>query len=376
MHILVNAIPLRPGGGLTVLMGVLQGLREANGSKLRLTVVSSCTATKKAVLAQGAVDRVDQVCQDQGVIARALWQKCCMNRLVQQEAVDSLLTINYLVPRLRCHQVVYHLDLSRFVPIPNDISFKDRFFEKRRDHAARNALMHATANVFESSFLREAASRCVPDDPERNHVIYIGVPDDIIDQAKGQPVKSTSSVRIAAVTNPLPHKDNPTMIRAFASLVHQCPELPWTLEIAGGGDAKAWQPYQELAKELQVFDRITWHGYLNSAALDRLLRDCLCLLSTSVLESFCMVAVEAMARGCPPIVSDVTSMPESVGQAGVLVPPGDVEGFASAIRRLYLEPLWREELIGRGLQHIDRFRWSKCGSHFTQIFENLNNQYR
>jgi len=77
----------------------------------------------------------------------------------------------------------------------------------------------------------------------------------------------------------------------------------------------------------------------------------------STYEGFGNVPVEAMACGCPVITTGLTSMRETVGDAGLLVPPRDVDATASAIRRLALDDaLWRQ-LSDAGQARARRFSW-------------------
>ena len=68
----------------------------------------------------------------------------------------------------------------------------------------------------------------------------------------------------------------------------------------------------------------------------------------STYEGFGIPVLEAMSRRCPVIVSTATALPEVVGDAGLLVDPDDIEGWAEAMRLLLDDPVRRTELIDRG----------------------------
>ncbi len=73
-----------------------------------------------------------------------------------------------------------------------------------------------------------------------------------------------------------------------------------------------------------------------------------------------MPPLEAMACGVPVIVSNVSSLPEVVGDTGLLIDPQDVDGLASAIETLVNSPgLW-QELSQKALQRSATFTWSRC----------------
>lgn len=149
------------------------------------------------------------------------------------------------------------------------------------------------------------------------------------------------------------------------------PDVDWKLKIAGGLFDKLWEPYKELAEELGVLDRIEWLGFVSQERLTELLKQSLCMVATSQVESFCMVALEAMGRGCPSIVADCASMPESVGAAGILAPAGDHASFAKSVIELHDDSVKRSQYSDLGFDHIKQFRWETCGQQFAELFTKL-----
>jgi glycosyltransferase involved in cell wall biosynthesis len=79
--------------------------------------------------------------------------------------------------------------------------------------------------------------------------------------------------------------------------------------------------------------------------------------------------LEAMACGTPVVASDTTSIPEVVGDAGLLCPPGDVESFASALRRLRDEDALAEDLRLRGLRRAAEFTWERTARELAAAIE-------
>jgi glycosyltransferase involved in cell wall biosynthesis len=367
MKLAINAMSLQRGGGLTVLLGLLDGLSRAQ-PHLETTVLACAQETVDAVQASGNADVIATCLQNAGTARTFLWQNLALGKHLRANHFDLLLAVNHYLTGIPCPQVVYHLNLRRFSREHRSTRLWDRVQEGVRDWSARQALHRATVNVFESEYLRQAAERMVPGQTGRNRVIYIGLPDATVDHATTMTNLSGGEPRLIAVTSPLPHKDNPTMLRTVAELVRQWPDVDWHLDVVGGTDPNAWAPFRQLAAQLGIADRVTWHGYCDQKRLNELLRRSLCMLSTSCLESFAMVAVEAMARRCPPIVARTAAMPESVGSAGVLVSPGDEREFADAVYRIYSQPTWRSALVDRGLHWIQRLRWSACGRQFANVF--------
>ena len=370
MHVAINAIPVRPGGGLTVLQGVTHGLRQS-APDWKVSVLSSHRPTHDAMKSTTGAENVHRVLPNSTAPGLTLWQNVMLGRWLRREKADVLLNVNHFTHNVHCPQVVYHLNLLRFqdggVRVPSPYRIQDRL----RDWLARTALRRASANVFESRHLQEVAKNSVSHPVENASVIYIGLPDELSLPALRSSASNSTTRRLVAVTSPAEHKDNPTLIRMLADLVARSSTEEWHLDIAGGTDLEVWEPTRKLARELSVEDRITWHGFCDTDQLTKLFSRSLCLVSTSRVESFAMVALEAMARGCPPIVANCAAMPESVGNAGMLASPGDSTAFADEVERIALDAQLRDRLVARGLERAARFRWSECGARFARLFESL-----
>jgi glycosyltransferase involved in cell wall biosynthesis len=104
---------------------------------------------------------------------------------------------------------------------------------------------------------------------------------------------------------------------------------------------------------------IEWVGYRTGEALADLYRGAIAYVDPSLYEGFGLQALEALACGTPAIASNVTSLPEVVGEAGLLLDPLDVEGFAAAMRRVVEEPELRAALSRLALAQAARFSWEQ-----------------
>lgn len=369
-HVAFNAMSIRPGGGLTVLLGVLDGLRSQHHLDIELTVICSLDATLEALEKQG-IATCHQLLKNASGWKRQLWTIRSMGKYVDQCGADVLFSFNQYIPKVKIPQAIYHINLTRFLPIDPSLSPPKKLIEWLRNRSSRQALKYAAANIFESSYIQEVAETIVPATKDNYQYIYIGLPDHIANSSPADDTSRHTVGQICAITNGHPHKDNETLIRHLDELIKLRPDVNWTLKIAGGLNSAMWEPYLELAQDLGIRDRIKLIGFIDQDQLTDLLHQSLCLVSTSLVESFCMVALEAMGRGCPAVVADCTSMPESVGNAAILVQPGDPVGFAEAVLQLHDEPKDREKLITLGYEHVKSFRWNRCGQQFADVFSNL-----
>ena len=94
-----------------------------------------------------------------------------------------------------------------------------------------------------------------------------------------------------------------------------------------------------------------------------------CLAWPSLYEGFGFPPLEAMACGCPVVVSTAGSLPEIAGPAALLVEPRDERALADALRTLILDP--PSDLIERGLAHAARFSWDRTARETLCVYETL-----
>jgi glycosyltransferase involved in cell wall biosynthesis len=135
----------------------------------------------------------------------------------------------------------------------------------------------------------------------------------------------------------------------------------WHLTIAGIGDIAH---YRERAQQLGIADRVAFVGWTDERATQRLLERAEVLVLPSHFECFPMAVIEAMAYGLAIVVTPVGSVQEAItdGETGLLVPIGNSEALARAIRRLIDDPVLRRRL---GAHARARF----CQSFDLDIFE-------
>lgn len=92
------------------------------------------------------------------------------------------------------------------------------------------------------------------------------------------------------------------------------------------------------------------------------------LLLPSKYEGFGLPALEAMACGCPVLASRAGSLPETVGEAGLLLPPDDVGEWRGAALRVARDDALRRELIEKGRARALRFSWDECARQTLAVY--------
>jgi len=135
--------------------------------------------------------------------------------------------------------------------------------------------------------------------------------------------------------------------------------------------SKGWGNQEIVERMEQLKGRVHYLGYLTNEELAALYRGASCLVFPSFYEGFGLPPLEAMACGCPVIVSNVASLPEVCGDAGYYVDPYDVESIAEGIYQVLTDESLRQSLIQKGLERAKLFSWEKAAKEHLNVFEEV-----
>lgn len=166
---------------------------------------------------------------------------------------------------------------------------------------------------------------------------------------------------IIAVTSKLPHKNAKGIIEAYEVYFKQC-EHPLQLRIIGIGDV------EQYALEPQAKENIKCYQYIESnGEMHRMIAEAKIFLFLSLIEGFGFPPVEAMQLGTPVVCSKMSSLPEVVGDAAILVDPCEPDEVADALVKLQNDANKQQELIVKGYHNVERFSWDKTANKYADI---------
>lgn len=114
-------------------------------------------------------------------------------------------------------------------------------------------------------------------------------------------------------------------------------------------------------------------GYVDAADLAALMASAAVLCYPSLYEGFGLPPLEAMASGTPVVTSNAGSLPEVVGEAGLLVDPCDVKALREALRRVLEDASLRDRLSALGLERSRLFTWKKCAAATLESYRRALN---
>lgn len=123
-------------------------------------------------------------------------------------------------------------------------------------------------------------------------------------------------------------------------------------------------------KHLDYYN-VLFKGYVKDDELIDLYRNAMLFVYPSFYEGFGIPPLEAMACGCPCVVSNAASLPEVCGDAAYYVNPYDIEDIARGIEKVLTDENLRQELVKKGFENVKRFSWEKSAQEIIQILQTL-----
>jgi alpha-1,3-rhamnosyl/mannosyltransferase len=243
-------------------------------------------------------------------------------------------------------------------------------------HRARNrlgfvpllaaSLRKAAAVIAVSEATRQDLTAAFPDVADRCTVIHNGVTPPL---PSGPPDPAAADVEpyVLYLGTLEPRKNVPRLVEAMERLWDAHPGFPH-LELAGD---EGWglAGFRERLRASRHAGRIHVRGWVDAATASSLLAGARVLAYPSLYEGFGLPALEALALGTPVVASSSSSLPEVVGDAGLLPDPEDVGTIAAALLRAESDEAWRSEARRRGPARAALFTWSVAARATRALFE-------
>ena len=166
-----------------------------------------------------------------------------------------------------------------------------------------------------------------------------------------------------------PRKNMEGLLRAFARAAEDDHEL--CLVIAGDLGRLARHLHDALGRTAAPRERVIVTGFVDDATLASLYSGAECLLHAALLEGFGLTPLESLAAGTPVIGYRAGAVEEVVGDAGVLVDPGDPNALGDALRGFLSSPSQAEELRARTRARAAMFSWDEAADRTLDVYRSL-----
>jgi glycosyltransferase involved in cell wall biosynthesis len=159
------------------------------------------------------------------------------------------------------------------------------------------------------------------------------------------------------------------VVNAFVLYLEQAESSPMHLVLAGMSGWKLEQLQSALAAAGRWRHRIILTGFVEDDDLSALYSDALCFIYLSRYEGFGLPPLEAMACGTPVVCANNSSLPEVVGEAGLLLDADDIQGVADAIQKIFESEAFRTSLSSAGMERARLFSWERCAEIVSQTLD-------
>ena len=243
------------------------------------------------------------------------------------------------------------------------------------DREVPSAIARAACILTVSEFTRREVIDVFGTDPDRIVTTPLGVDARFHPRTRDETAALMAALALThgryflAVGTIEPRKNVLTTVRAHARLPQRVREAH-PLVVAG---VKGWRT-EAIGRELaaaQARGDVRLLGHVADETLPLLYAGAALLAYPSLYEGFGLPPLEAMASGVPVVVSDRASLPEVVGDAGVLLDPEDVDGLAAVMLRIVEDAPFAHDLAARGLARAGEFTWRRCAALTIEAWERV-----
>jgi glycosyltransferase involved in cell wall biosynthesis len=277
---------------------------------------------------------------------------------------------NYLVPPSRLPTLVSVYDCS-FVRYPELCTPEVRALVPIvRRAITRGATVH-TGSEFVAGEIEELFGPGLAS-ADRLVVIPLGVPE--LGEAASMPPALDAAIGgspfVLAISTIEPRKNLPHLVRSFAPLAAEHPDLRLVIAGRDGPDRPAVDAaIARLPNGAR--GRVVLAGHVSDAGRRALLDAASVLAYPSIYEGFGFPLLEAMSAGVPVVAARAGSIPEVAGDGALLVPPNDADALSAALDRVLTDDATRTGLVARGRDRLAAFSWPKTATALAACYRQL-----
>ncbi len=164
-------------------------------------------------------------------------------------------------------------------------------------------------------------------------------------------------------------KNLQTSIAAFKKIINEPEGKDFHFVLIGAIGWKVEKIIKEIQEDKQLRERVHFTGFIEDKYLSALYSGATGFVYPSLYEGFGLPPLEAMQCGVPVICSNTSSLPEVVGDAGILIDPKDSDGIAEAMTQLIADDTMRECCSRKGIKRAQQFSWDVCAGKTIEGYQ-------
>lgn len=302
---------------------------------------------------------------------KVFWENFTLPRIAAMDTVDVLLSPAYTAPLFcKVKRAVAIHDIS-YQTHPEWFSFRDRFMLRT---SSRLSAIRAESVITISDYSKKEMVEHYGISPEKIAVIplaadpkFTPVDDEsVIEKVKRK--HGISKEYVLHVGAMFVRRNLPVLLRAFQKVSQ---ELDYQLVIVGPNRTHPFQDIKAMTEELGIADRVIFIEYADDEDMAPLFSGAAASVYLSSYEGFGFPALESLACGTPVVASNLSSIPEVVGDAGLLVTPTDDNEVAAKLYSVLTDDLVRRPLVEQSLLQAKKFSWHRTAEETLRLFERM-----
>lgn len=307
------------------------------------------------------------------LLLRLFWEHIVLFFEIQKKHVEVFHGPSMVLPLFKprsCKYVVTILDISN-TKYPEAYTFFTRLYLRVFVYLAQKK---ADKIIVISESTKKDLVEYYNINPQKITVTYLAASSDfkpITERKRLEEVKAKYSlpdkfILFIGLLNP--RKNIRRLILAFQKIMDKIPD--YRLVIVG---KKGWL-FDDIFKEVndqRLEKRVIFVGYVQQEDLPVFYTLASVFAFPSLYEGFGIPILEAMSCGCPVLTSNVSSMPEVAGNAGLLVNPTSVEEIAAGILKLLSDDGLRKDCVQKGFVQARRFSWERCARETLELYRSM-----
>lgn len=231
----------------------------------------------------------------------------------------------------------------------------------------KRAISYARAIIVPSEFTKNDVVRSFNCPPGKVHRIYEAAASAPKEELVWSEIAQKFKIKkpyVFYLGNPKPHKNIPGLLEIYSILRESVDEKVYLVLGSRQTEEILYQivhsPYREDIIQVDYFDE---------PELDLVYSNARVFAFPTYFEGFGLPPLEAMKRGCPVVSSNRASLPESVGEGGILVDPDDHLKFAGEIKKLVIDEDYWKKWSFQALKWQEKFSWERCARKTLDVYE-------
>ena len=315
-----------------------------------------------------------EIDKDLSTPQRLIWDQYHIPKLAQKNNVDILHQPCFSAPIFYKGKVIVTIHDIIAILFGKDIPFFSRqFFSKIMPYS----YSRADRIIAISEHTKNDIVKYLRISPEKIRVIPLAADDEyykdvsenkIVSLKRKYKISDKYMLHIGTLN---PRKNLLFLIKVYSQIVKTFPN--YQLVITG---KKGWyyQSLFDLVDELKLNDKVIFTGYIDDKEKPAFYKGASLFLFPSLYEGFGLPPLEAMASGVPVISSNTSSLPEVIGEAGILLSPTDELGWVRSIKQVLQDKNLQKVLSKKSQIQASNFSWEKNARQTLEVYKEVYNQ--